>query len=354
VTLNDRQIHAQQIDDRKWTAAVDVISQAKSLLLLGHVSPDGDALGSALAVGLALRDLGSRRVQVSFGDDPFVVPANLANLPGLDLLVSPSEITGGISSDGTGAPDVVVTFDASSADRLGVLRSVGERAKTLLAVDHHSSYDGFGSMELVDVTAPATAVIADELIRRLGADLTRDIAACLYTGLVTDTGSFRYPGTTSATHEFAGRLLDTGIAFDEITRELFDSAPFSYLGLLGQALDTAQFEPSAAGGFGLVWTSVPAAERQRRGLAFDLVEPIIDVVRRAVEAEVAVVLKEDDTGELRVSMRSKGQVDVSKVASALGGGGHRYAAGFTAVSREPSTVMADVRQALAVAAHEPA
>ncbi len=354
MTLHDPRIDARQIGADQWSAAISVMLDAKSLLLLGHVSPDGDALGSALAVGLALRDLGSRRVQVSFGDDPFVVPANLANLPGLDLLVPPVQITDAIANDGTALPDVVVTFDASSADRLGVLRSVGEQAKTLLAVDHHASYDGFGSMELVDVTAPATAVIADELIRRLGADLTRDIAACLYTGLVTDTGSFRYAGTTSATHEFAGRLLDTGIRFDEISRDLFDSAPFDYLGLLGQALERAQFEPSVAGGYGLVWTYVPAAERQRRGLDFDLVEPIIDVVRKAVEAEVAVVLKEDDTGELRVSMRSKGHVDVSKVASALGGGGHRYAAGFTAVSRDPSEVMADVRQALAITAHEPA
>ncbi|MEO8330415.1 MAG: DHH family phosphoesterase, partial [Candidatus Nanopelagicales bacterium] len=160
------------INDERWSNAVDALLAAKSLLLLGHVSPDGDALGSALAVGLALRDLpGSRKVHVSFGDDPFVVPANLAKLPGLELLLPADEIVTGIEADASSAPDIVATFDASSADRLGVLRAVGEHAPTLLAVDHHASYDGFGSMELVDVRAPATAVIADELIRRLGAAL---------------------------------------------------------------------------------------------------------------------------------------------------------------------------------------
>ena len=339
------------IQEERWSAAVETLLSAKSLLLLGHVAPDGDALGSALAVGLALRDLpGSRRVEVSFGDDPFVVPANLENLPGQSLLVSPKDITRAIAADPSVAPDVVATFDASSVDRLGVLREVGEEASTLLAVDHHASYDGFGTMELVDVSAPATAVIADQLIHRLGVNLTHDIAACLYTGLVTDTGSFRYPGTTSDTHEFAGRLLDAGIAFDVITRDLFDSVPFGYLGLLGHALESAQLEAEAAGGLGLVWTFVPAEERRRRRLAFDLVEPIIDTVRKAVEAEVAIVLKEDDDGELRVSMRSKGQIDVSTVATLLGGGGHRYAAGFTAASKQPKEVIAELREALSAVA----
>lgn len=335
------------ITDTDWEAATTALLSAKTLLLLGHVAPDGDALGSALAVGLALRDLpGERCVQVSFGDDPFVIPANLMSLPGRELLVPPGDVLA--------SPDVVATFDSSSADRLGVLRATGEAAPIFLAVDHHASYDGFARLELVDVKAPATAVIADELIRRLGVSLTPDIAACLYTGLVTDTGSFRYAGTTPDTHAFAGRLLDTGIPFDEITRDLFDSVPFNYLGLLGYALEHAQLETDAVGGLGLVWTCVPAAQRHHRALALDLVEPVIDVVRKAVEAEVATVLKEDDNGELKVSLRSKGKVDVGAAALTLGGGGHRYAAGFTAGTRDVGQVMLQVRTALETVAAESA
>jgi phosphoesterase RecJ-like protein len=326
-----------------WEQAATLVSQARSVLLVGHVAPDGDALGSALAVGLALsRGRPGLHVEVSFGDDPFVVPANLGSLPGQELLVPPREVC---------PPDVVMTFDASSIDRLGLLRETAESTPHLVAVDHHASYDGFGTLSLVDVTAPATAVLAGQLIDRLGLVVDRDVAANLYTGLVTDTGSFRYAGTTSQTLAFAGRLLDTGIRFDLIARDLFDSVPFAYLGLLGRALDRAVLEPGSAGGLGLVWTVVPALERHQAGLAFDLVEPIIDTVRKAAEAEVATVVKEDDTGDLRVSMRSKGRIDVSQVAVELGGGGHRYAAGYTASSRDLDTLVQALRDRLATAPH---
>ena len=321
-----------------WTRVVDAVQSASTLLLLGHVSPDGDAMGSALAVGLAIDAMpGQRRVEVSFGDDPFVVPANLAWMPGRHLLVPPAEVT---------EPDVVLTFDASSIDRLGLLRGVSEGAPLLVAVDHHASYSGFGTVSLVDVAAPATAVVAHELVARLGVKLDHDIAACLYTGLITDTGSFRYAGTTSATHALAGELLETGIAFDEIARAVFDAAPFGYLGMLGTALGRCELDSGAASGRGLVWTIVRADDRREHALPFDLVEPVIDVVRKASEAEVAMVVKEDDAGDLRVSLRSKGAVDVSRVAIGLGGGGHRYAAGFTATTRDLDEVVRSVRSAL--------
>jgi len=293
-----------------------------------------------LAAGLAIAALpGERRVEVSFGDEPFVVPANLSWMPGQHLLVPPAEV----ASD----PDVVMTFDASSIDRLGLLRATSEQAPLLVAVDHHASYDGFGTVGLVDVSAPATAVVAHELVLRLGVRLDADIAACLYTGLITDTGSFRYSGTTPETHALAGELLETGIEFDAIAREVFDSVPFGYLGMLGAALTRCELEPMSVGGHGLVWTVVYADDRREHDLPFDLVEPVIDAVRKASEAEVAMVVKEDDLGDLRVSMRSKGGVDVSGVATALGGGGHRYAAGFTASSRVLDEVVASVRDALA-------
>jgi phosphoesterase RecJ-like protein len=331
------------ISEEAWSAAVAAVRSARRVLLLGHVSPDGDALGSALAVGLALAHGDSGvDVQVSFGDDPFVVPANLANLPGLDLLVAP---------DAVEPPDVVMSFDASSADRLGTLWAVASSARHLIAVDHHASYDGFGTLALVDTAAPATAVLAEQLIDRLGLPLDSDVAANLYTGLVTDTGSFRYAGTTSQTLALAGRLLDTGIRFDLIARDLFDTVPFAYLGLLGRALDRAVLEPDAARGLGMVWTVVPALERQQCGLALDLVEPVIDSVRKAAEAEVAVVVKEDDVGVLRVSLRSKGRVDVSSVAVLLGGGGHRYAAGYTATTAELGELIGRLRELLADATH---
>jgi phosphoesterase RecJ-like protein len=326
----------QRPSEIDWADGVEVLRSARSALLLAHVSPDGDALGSALAVGLALEALG-RAPQVSFGDDPFVVPRILGFLPGQHLLVPPSTIDP--------HPDVVATFDASSIERLGLLRAVAEDAPEFMAVDHHASYTGFARRSLCEVGAPATAALALRLIDGLGVRLTPDIATCLYVGVLTDTGSFRYAATTPAVHEVAARLLATGIRHDEIARAIYDSAPFGYVRVLGAALDRAQLDVQAAQGLGMVHTTVPLADRLAAGLGLDSVEPVIDAVRVAEEAEVAVVLKEHEDGSWRVSMRSRGRIDVSDVCIALGGGGHRYAAGYTSTDDAPST-MAAIRRAL--------
>lgn len=298
-------------------------------MLLAHVSPDGDALGSALAVGLALEALGQRPL-VSFGDEPFVVPRVLHFLPGQHLLVPPSQIPA--------APDVVVTFDANSVERLGLLQPAAEAAESLVVVDHHASYTGFGRYHLCDVQSPATAVMALRLIDHLGVRLTADMATCIYTGVITDTGSFRYAATSPAVHEIAARLIATGVQHDQVARAIYDTAPFGYVRVLGAALERARLEADAVDGRGLVWTTVPVADRAAVGLAMDSVEPIIDAVRVAEEAEVAVVLKEHEDGTWRVSMRSRGAINVGAVCIALGGGGHRNAAGCTLAGDEAAAL----------------
>ncbi|NUU25565.1 MAG: bifunctional oligoribonuclease/PAP phosphatase NrnA, partial [Streptomycetaceae bacterium] len=302
-----------------------------------HVSPDGDALGSALAVGLALSALG-RDVHVSYGDDPLVVPASLTFLPGQELLVPPAEVPD--------RPDLVMVFDAAGSARLGLLEDKARAANALVVVDHHASNTLFGSHHLIDVAAPATAVLAEELIRRLGGTLTADVATALYTGIVTDTGSFKYAATTPDTHAMAARLLATGIPHDLISRAIWDTCRFGYLKVLSLALAAARLEPAAARGLGLVWTVVTRADREAHGIRLDEIEGVIDVVRKSAEAEVALVLKEDDHGRIQASARSKGRVDLGRVCSALGGGGHFYAAGYTAHDDTPEAVVAGFRALL--------
>ena len=325
-----------------WDATVAALMSGRPVLLLAHVSPDADALGSALAVGIALERLGVD-VAVSYGDTPFVLPRVLRTLPGQHLLVAP---------DSVGDRPVVVSFDVSSVERLGVLTDLARGAELLVAVDHHASYTGFGRISLVDVTSPATAVLALELVDRLGIELDAEIATPVYAGLVTDTGSFKYAGTTASTHEVAARLLRTGMRHDLVARHIYDDEPFGALRLLGTALDRSVLEADAAGGLGLVWTVVTLDDRTAFGMPLDAVERVIDVLRIADEAEIACVIKQDDTGAWRVSLRSKGRIDVSLVALALGGGGHRFAAGFTG-SGGPVEVLHGVRAALAAAPHSP-
>lgn len=300
--------------ERDWARALKLVGEADEIALACHVSPDGDALGSMLATAFTLRSMG-KRVVASFGDRRFAVPRLLRFLPGLEMLSPPA----GYPAE----PALMMSFDSSTLDRLGLLGVNAAKARELVVVDHHPSNAGFGTLSLIDPGVAATAVLVEELIRRLGCPITKDVATCLYVGLVTDTGSFRHASTTPAAHELAARLVAAGLRTDEIARELWDRSPFGYLKVLGAALDRVVLED------GLVWTYVTHLDRAAHGLPYDEVEGIIDVIRRTEEAEVAVVLKEDDDGAWQVSTRSKGAVDVAAICTALGGGGHAGAAGFT-------------------------
>jgi len=333
------------IREQDWEAATALLSACDEVVLVCHVAPDGDALGSMLGLGAALSRRGTR-VFASWGSEPFEVPQAYTFLPALDLLVPAEKVPT--------SPDLLVTLDTGSADRLGVLAGLVCDARAVLVVDHHASNTGYGTVHLVDGAAAATSVVVAELLDRLGLPLDVDVAAALYTGLVTDTGQFKHAATSPQAHQLAARLLATGIRHDLINRAIYDTQPFGYVRLLGDVCGRAVLEPGAAGGLGLVWSVVEAEDLERNGLGLADAEGVIDVLRTAQEAEVAVVLKCDPADRLyKVSTRSKGAVDVGEVCTALGGGGHRFAAGFTSLADAPTT-LATVRDALAGAPHLPA
>jgi phosphoesterase RecJ-like protein len=290
------------------------VAADQHILLVCHVNPDGDALGSMLATGQALVALGARHVQVTFPGDPVAVPDPFTTLPGLDLLAAePFE------------PDFMITFDAASESRLGRYAQLLDKVPTVV-LDHHASFTGFGTYQLVDPQAPATATIAADLISILGVPLTRKIAECLYVGLVTDTGSFKYDLTTAAVHRLAAELLDTGLRPGEISQRVFDTRPFGAVKLYGDVLSRVEFDPKER----LVWTAATLADLERHGQPAYVLEALIDGIRCTAEAEVACLLKQVSDAEWAVSLRSRGSTDVARIAVALGGGGHRAAAGFTA------------------------
>ncbi|MEU8215273.1 bifunctional oligoribonuclease/PAP phosphatase NrnA [Micromonospora taraxaci] len=306
-----------------WAAAEALLRDlpvGARVLLICHVNPDGDALGSMLGFALGLRQLGVREVQATFPGPP-EVPEPLHGLPGLELLV-PADAA-------DSAPDLVICFDAASESRLGELAGRLSSAGAALVLDHHASNPGFGTVNLVDPGAAATSVVAERLLARLGVVVDREIAECFYVALTTDTGSFRFAATTPAVHEMAARLLATGISPGDISRRVFDTRPFGAVRLFGEVLGRAQLEPTAAAGRGFVWTFATLDDLARHDQRPYVLEALIDSVRCTAEADVGCVLKQTTSGEWAVSMRSKGAVDVSRVAVALGGGGHTFAAGFT-------------------------
>jgi phosphoesterase RecJ-like protein len=317
--------------DSALSRAAEAILASGDVSLACHVSPDGDALGSMLALHHVLRAAGITSV-ASFSE-PFVVAPHYRELPGLELLTSPEQFPR--------EPNVMVTFDSGSLSRLGDLEPSAKAARELVVIDHHVSNQRYGSINVIDPAAAASGVLVRRLIERLGMPLTRDAAVCLYAALVCDTGRFQYESTTPAVFELARELSCFDVPIPELSRTLFEEHRFAYLQLLAGALQDAVLVADKA----FVWTKVTQEDLARYGVTFDEVEGLIDVLRRTREAQVACVLKQGPDLTWRVSLRSLGSVDVRHIAERQGGGGHRFAAGFTS-DEAAETVVAKILHAL--------
>jgi phosphoesterase RecJ-like protein len=317
-------------------ATIRSLGPSGRVLLICHVNPDGDALGSMLGFALGLRRLEMPQVQATFPGE-FEVPEPFVELPGIDMLVPEGEAYAD--------PDLVIVFDVAAESRLGALIDRLPTARASIVLDHHASNTGFGGIKLVDPQAAATSVVAEQLLDRLDVPLDREIAECLYVALATDTGSFRFDMTTPRVHEMAARLIATGIRPGDISRRVFDTRPFGAMKLFAEVLARAALDPTAAGGRGMVWTWATLEDLRRHGQRPYVMDALIDPVRTVAEADVSVLVKQLGETEWAVSLRSKGAVDVSGVAVALGGGGHRLAAGFTGHGA-PGDVVVKVREQL--------
>lgn len=309
------------VDEGTWQAAVDVLQATDEVALACHVDPDGDAIGSMLALQRCLESLGMKTV-ASWGTvdadagAELAVPPQYAFLPGLDTLVVPKRFPV--------SPSVMVAFDTGAPERLGSLRSPADAADMLIVIDHHASGLPFGDIRIVDGSLAATAVLVDELIARLGGALDRETAICLYTALVTDTGRFQYATTTPSVLQLAARLVAKDIDHAGINRQVWDTHSFGYLKLLAQALERATLQPESQ----LLWTAVTQDDLERYGVAWQETEGLIDVLRSVGTAQVAMIAKEQSDGVWKVSLRSRGDVNVGRVARELGGGGHAFLAGL--------------------------
>ena len=293
--------------------AAEAIKAAGSLALACHVTPDGDALGSMLALHRLALAVGKE--SVASWPEPFVVGPHYTFLPGLDLATKPVDFPA--------VPEVMVTFDCGSMERLGELAGPAQAARTLVVVDHHATNDGYGAINAIDADAAASAVIVRRLVDRLGWPLDREAAICLFTGLVCDTGRFQYDNTTPEVFELAAELTRFGIPVAAINRQLFEEHRMAYLRLVASALERAQLDPDRR----FVATWVTADDLEDHGVGLEETEGLIDLVRRTSEADVSCVLKETPDGT-KVSLRAVSDIDVGAIATSFGGGGHRAAAGF--------------------------
>jgi phosphoesterase RecJ-like protein len=315
--------------------AAEAIASAPSMALACHHIPDGDALGSMLA--LAILATAKGKEIVASWPAPFITGPHYDFLPGLDLVTKPQ--------DYPAAPDLMVTFDCGSLGRLGELAGPAKAARELIVIDHHVSNDGYGTINVIDPDAAASAVVVRRLLTLLGWELNRDAAICLYTGVVCDTGRFQYDNTTPEVFSLAEELAGFELPIANLTRELFEKHRLAYIKLAAAALDRAEYDANRR----FVATWVTAEDFANYGVELEETEGLIDLVRRTSEADVSCVLKETADGT-RVSLRAVSDFDVSQVASGFGGGGHRAAAGFTS-DKPVREVLEAIRERLPVVAH---
>jgi phosphoesterase RecJ-like protein len=240
--------------------------------------------------------------------------------------------------------DLVVTVDVPSVKRLGELGDLADLAvgdRELLVIDHHATNEEFGTANFVDVSADSTTMMVAEVLDRWGKRIDPDVAHCIYAGLTTDTGSFRWASARAL--RLAARLVEAGVDNAAISRTLMDNHPFGWLPLLSRVLGTARLLPDAVDGRGLVYAVVD--HRDWVTSRPEEVESIVDIVRTTQQAEVAAVFKEVSPAHWSVSMRAKADVDLAAVASTFGGGGHRLAAGYSTTGSIDDAV-ASLRAAL--------
>ncbi|MCH5586255.1 bifunctional oligoribonuclease/PAP phosphatase NrnA [Shimazuella sp. AN120528] len=286
-----------------WTSATQTLKNTSQILVVSHVNPDGDAIGSTLAMGLIAKSLGISVTLVN--ESP--VPEKLEFLPGTELIQLPSQVKKRFS--------VIVTVDAADISRIGECQQLFADDPIIINIDHHATNDGFGTINVVKAEAAATVEILYDWAEYLDIPISKQLATVLYAGLLTDTGGFRYSNTSPNVLRIAATLLESGAASYELADRLLESISVRYLEQLKEALGTMQivFDGKVA--------YLTSEEEDNDGL--------VNLARNIEGVDVGILFRPMDEHHIKVSMRSRNIIDVSQVALSLGGGGHARAAGCT-------------------------
>ena len=292
---------------------LSTIRQNKKFVMVAHESPDGDSLGCAMAMTCILRKL--KKDVVVMTD---MVPERYAYLPLVrEIRATPPRDLN---------LRIAMLFDTPTLERLGSLQSLITRCSLLINIDHHVSNSRYGALNWVDTRAASVGEQVYEIMKLLRVKLDKNIAACLYTSIVTDTGKFQYANTTEHTHQIAAELLSTGNDHQRITEYIYEDYPKEKLALLSGALETLKLEYGGK----VAWIVITHDLLKKSGASLEWADDVINQARGIRGVEVAVVFKEaEPPGSYKVSFRSRRPdvADVNKLACTFGGGGHRAASG---------------------------
>lgn len=304
-------------------------------LLTSHANPDGDAIGSAVGLARILRSLGKGTVIWNHDATPRVYQA----LPGGDRIRNGAEPPAGFPD----SFDALITLECPTLDRSGLEDHLLDTLP-ILNIDHHLGNEHYGAVNWVDTGAPSLGEMIHRLARALNVSLDRDTATALYLTLVTDTGNFRFANASARAFEAAAELVKDGAQPQEVARWLYESQPESAVRLLGETLQTLVID-----GGGKVATVLLTQEMSARaGANPGDSEGLIDVPRSIAGVQAVAVVREIGPGKCKVSLRSRGDLDIERIARSHGGGGHRNAAGFS-IDGESEEVRSNVASLLAAA-----
>lgn len=291
---------------------VNTLLRAQRVLLVSHVSPDGDTLGAGLALRLAFLALG-KHAELICQD---AVPELYHYLPGAQAVKQPEACAGEF--------DTALAVDVADRLRLGRCEQAYYACPTRLVLDHHGTNDCFGQLNWIEEHASATGVLAQELIELLGVPLTRDIALCLYTAISTDTGHFQFANTTGTAMRAAAEMVDMGVDVAEVTAHLYREMPRAQTALLARALGQLTFEHEGR----TAYITLRRTDFDACCAKDEMTEGIINYAIQTRGVEVAFLATER-AGGVKFSLRSKAPFDVAKLCGQFGGGGHALAAGCT-------------------------
>jgi phosphoesterase RecJ-like protein len=289
-------------------AILDVIRRGERFLVCSHSRPDGDAVGSMLAMGMLLRQMGKRADLVTADR----IPAVFRTLPGAGEIRTAMRVHGRY--------DAAILLECDGLERT---RLRGLEQFYLVNIDHHATGKNFGHLNWIDRDAASVGELVYRLVKAAGAQVTPEIAACIYITVLTDTGGFCYGGVKASTFALAQELTQAGADPIRIAQEVYFSTPTSKLLLVGAALGNLKREGR------LAWLWVTHADIIRTCAAEEDCEGIVNYALAIAGVEVAAFFRELPEGDVRISLRSKGNVDVAAIAAKLGGGGHENAAGVT-------------------------
>ena len=314
------------------------IRQGNRFLLTSHVNPDGDAIGSELGLARLLRRLGKGAVVWNL--DP--IPAIYRPLPGSERVHSGAEPPAGFPEKF----DSIVVLECPSLDRTGIEQHLSQGASLpVLNIDHHLGNQHYGAVNWVDSAAPAVGEMVFRLAQALKVALEPEIASCLYLTLVTDTGGFRFSNATPAAFEAAAALVREGAHPEQVAQWLYESQPVAVVRLLAEMLQTLTLHHGGR----IATVRLDPEMFARAGAAAGDSEGLIDHPRSIAGVDAVALIRRREDGSHKVSLRSRGEVDVEKIARHHGGGGHRNAAGFALAGGEAGEVEIEVVAEIAAA-----